>query len=81
MWNEKKKKTSVTLKKKKKGEGIKVKLPQGSFTSLLFLPIWEEKILWAQGENFLPDFPLPPFSPHCQTVENSSFPSYIFHPP
>ena len=61
----------------------KVKLPWGSFTftSLLFLPNWEEKILWAQGENFLPSFPLLPFSSHYQTVKNSSFPSYIFHSP
>ena len=75
------KKKSSHFEKKKKGEGIKVKLPQGSFTSLLFLPIWEEKFLWTQGENFLPSFPLPLFSPHYQTVENSSFPFYIFHLP
>ena len=70
---EMKKKRSVTLKKTKKWEGIKVKLPQCSFPSLLFLPIWEEKFCGpreAQGENFLPGFPLPIFSPHCQTVGN-----------
>ena len=56
-------------------ESITVKLHWGSFLSLLFLPIWEEKICGPGRENFLPGFPLPLFSSHSQTEENS-----VFHP-
>ena len=49
------------------------------FSLIAFPPNLGGKILWAQGENFLPGFPLPLFSPHCQTVENSVFHS-VFLP-
>ena len=42
---------------------------------LVFLPIWEEKILWAWRENFLHHFLFLLFSLLNQTRENS-----IFHP-
>ena len=54
------------------------------FSLIPFPPNLGGKILWAQGENFLPGFPLPLFSLHCQTVENSVFHSiflFIFSIP
>ena len=54
-------------------EGITIKLHWGSFLSLLFIPIWEEKIFGPGRKNFLPDFPLHLFSSHSQTEENSIF--------
>ena len=43
------------------------------FFLITFPPDLGGKILWPQGENFLPGFPLPLFSPYSQTVENSVF--------
>ena len=54
-------------------EDITIKLHWGSFLSLLFIPIWEEKICGPERKNFLPDFPLHLFSSHSQTEENSIF--------
>ena len=61
-WKKKKKEHSVTLKKTKKWEGIKVKLPQCSFPSLLFLPIWEEKFCGSREKIFSLIFHSPYFS-------------------
>ena len=54
-------------------EGITVKLQWGSFPSLLFLPIWEEKFCGPERENFLPGIPLLLFSSRSQTEENPFF--------
>ena len=54
------------------------------FFLITFPPDLGGKILWPQGENFLPGFPLPLFSPYSQTVENSVFHSiflFIFFIP
>ena len=59
-------------KKKKLGRHYgKTTLRQ--FSLIAFPPNLEGKNLWAQGENFLPDFPLPLFSPYFQTEENLVF--------
>ena len=53
MWKKKKKQRSGHIKKKKKfWEGIMVKLHWGSFPSLLFLPIWKEKICGPKEKIF-----------------------------
>ena len=43
------------------------------FSLIAFPPDLGGKKLWAQGENFLPGFPLPLFSSYSQTEENSVF--------
>ena len=79
---EMKKKGSVTLKKTKKWEGIKVKLPQCSFPSLLFLPIWEEKFCGPREKIFSlvfhsPYFPL--IAKQWKTEFSTQF-SFIYFP-
>ena len=73
MWKKKKNNVQVTLKKKKKLGGHYGKTTLRQFSLIAFPPNLEGKNLWAQGENFLPDFPLPLFSPYFQTEENLVF--------
>ena len=50
-----------------------VKLHWGSFPSLLFLPIWEEKICRLKEKIFSMVLHSPLFSSYSQTEENSVF--------
>ena len=79
---EMKKKGSVTLKKTKKWEVIKVKLPQCSFPSLLFLPIWEEKFCGPREKIFSQVFPSPyfPLIAKQQKTEFSTQFSFLYFP-
>ena len=75
---EMKKKRSVTLKKTKKWEGIKVKLPQCSFPSLLFLPIQEEKFCGPKEKIFSLIFHSPYFSLIAKQQKTEFFTQFSF---